>query len=159
MNLHATARPVKFLIASALFAGTLAAMAAVPSSPAPRPPLASGVYDWNALTVQPTKIGARRDVFDAPTVTLANLECHITTVNPGEAPHASHRHADEEMLFIKEGTVEVTINGVARQAGPGSVVFFASDDLHGLRNTGSTPATYFVLRFVPHDLNRPPKNP
>ncbi len=130
-------------------------MAVDPSTPAPKPPLPSGVYDWNALTVQPTKIGARRDVFDASTATLANLECHITTVNPGEAPHAPHRHVDEEMLFIKEGTVEVTINGVAHQAGPGSVVFFASNDLHGLRNVGATPATYFVLRFVPRDLKRP----
>ena len=113
------------------------------------------MFEWNALKVQPTRVGARRDVFDAPTATLASLECHITTVNPGEAPHAAHRHPDEEMLVIKEGTVDVTINGVTRPAGPGAVVFFGSNDLHGLRNTGSTPATYYVLRFVPRDLNRP----
>ncbi len=133
----------------------LALMAADPSSPSPKPPLASGVFEWHTLEVKPTKIGARREVFDGPTATLANLECHVTTVNPGEAPHAAHRHPDEEMLFVKEGTIEVTVNGVARQAGPGAVVFFAANDLHGLRNTGSTPATYYVLRFIPHDLPRP----
>jgi quercetin dioxygenase-like cupin family protein len=132
----------------------LTVMAQAQSPQSPKPMLGSAVFDWDALRVQPTKIGVRREVFDAPTATLANLECHVTTVNPGEAPHAAHRHADEEMLFVKEGTVEVTINGVVRLAGPGAVVFFAANDLHGLRNTGRTPATYYVLRFVPHDLPR-----
>jgi hypothetical protein len=39
------------------------------------------------------------------------------------------------------------------------VVFFGANDLHGLRNTGSTPATYYVLRIVPHDLPRPAPAP
>ena len=134
---------------------SLGAMATAQPATAAKTPVASAVFSWDALPVKPTKVGERRDVFDGPTRTLANLECHITTVNPGEAPHAAHRHPDEEMLFVKEGTIEVTINGVARPAGPGSVVFFASGDLHGIRNTGSAPATYYVLRFVPHDLPRP----
>jgi mannose-6-phosphate isomerase-like protein (cupin superfamily) len=148
-------RLLHLLVALPLAGVSLAAMAAESSSPAPAPVLGSAVFEWNALTAKPTKVGARRDVFDAPTATLAGLECHITTVNPGEAPHTPHRHADEEMLFIKEGTVEVTINGVTHQAGPGAIVFFGSNDLHGLRNTGPTPATYYVLRFVPRDLKRP----
>jgi XRE family transcriptional regulator, regulator of sulfur utilization len=132
--------------------GSLILMAQAPPPTPLKPPLGSGVFDWNQLVAKPTKIGARREVFDAPTATLGNLECHITTVNPGEAPHAPHRHPDEELIFIKEGTLEVMVNGVTRQTGPGSVVFFAANDFHGLRNSGTTPATYYVLRIVPHDL-------
>jgi mannose-6-phosphate isomerase-like protein (cupin superfamily) len=29
--------------------------------------------------------------------------------------------------------------------GPGSVVFVASNEEHGIRNAGSTPAQYFVI--------------
>jgi quercetin dioxygenase-like cupin family protein len=140
-------RVAMFVAASSL---TLLALAQTPTPPKPR--LGSGVFDWNQLAATPTKVGARREVFDAATATLKNLECHVTTVNPGEAPHAPHRHPDEELIIIKEGTVEVMINGVTRQAGPGAVVFFAANDVHGLRNGGTTPATYYVLRIVPHDL-------
>ncbi|HTT57676.1 MAG TPA: cupin domain-containing protein [Opitutaceae bacterium] len=138
------------LMATALLGASLATMASAQT--APKTPVASAVFSWDALAVKPTKIGERREVFDGPTRTLGNLECHVTTVNPGESPHAAHRHPDEELLFVKEGTIEVTINGAVQQAGPGSIVFFASGDLHGIRNTGAVPATYYVLRIVPHDL-------
>jgi quercetin dioxygenase-like cupin family protein len=141
-----------FLVAMFVAGGSLALMALAQTPAPPKPKLGSGVFDWNQLVVKPTKVGARRDVFDAPTATLGNLECHVTTVNPGEAPHTPHRHPDEELIVIKEGTLEVMVNGVTRQAGPGSMVFFAANDFHGLRNGGTTPATYYVLRIVPHDL-------
>jgi hypothetical protein len=36
---------------------------------------------------------------------------HITTLNPGEVPHAPHKHADEEVLCLKEGTLEAFEDG------------------------------------------------
>jgi quercetin dioxygenase-like cupin family protein len=56
------------------------------------------------------------------------------------------------LVIVKEGTLEVTINGASRTAGPGSMFFFASGDLHGLRNVGEGDATYYVIRIYPHDL-------
>jgi quercetin dioxygenase-like cupin family protein len=108
----------------------------------------STVIDWATLAVKPTKTGERRELFDAPTLTLNNFEGHVTTIRPGEVPRPPHRHPDEEMILIKEGTLEVTINGATQRAGAGSVFFYASNDLHGMRNVGSTPATYYVFRFV-----------
>jgi quercetin dioxygenase-like cupin family protein len=113
-----------------------------------RPTMKSTVIDWNKLEVKPTKNGARRELFDGPTATLNNFEGHVTTLNPGEVPHPAHRHPDEEMILIKEGTLEVTINGETKRAGAGSIFFYASNDLHGMKNVGDTVATYFVFRFV-----------
>lgn len=113
-----------------------------------RAPLASTILDWEKLPVVPTKIGERRDLFDTPTATFNNLEGHVTTLNPGETPHAPHQHPDEELLLMKTGLLEVTINGLSRRVGPGSVAFVAANDLHGWRNVGPTPATYFVFRFI-----------
>jgi quercetin dioxygenase-like cupin family protein len=111
--------------------------------------LKSGTFEWAKLTVVPTKVGARREVFDSPSVTCSNIECHVTTLNAGESPHAAHHHPDEELIIVREGMLEATINGVARPpVGRGSILFFASNDEHGLRNAGTTPATYYVVRIV-----------
>lgn len=112
-----------------------------------KPIMQSSVFHWNSLEAKPTKTGARREVFDTPTATLDQLECHVTTINPGEAPHAPHQHPDEELIIVKEGTIEAMQNGVTKQAGPGSIIFEASNQLHGLRNEGKTPATYYVIKW------------
>ena len=51
-------------------------------------------------------------------------------------------------MYVREGVIEATINGVAKRAPMGSVIFFASNDLHGMRNAGDGQASYFVLRFT-----------
>ena len=112
-----------------------------------KPIMQSSVFDWTSIEAKPTKTGARRDFFDAPTATLDQLECHVTTINPGEAPHAPHQHPDEELIIVKEGTLEAMQNGATKQAGPGSIIFEASNQLHGLRNVGKTPATYYVIKW------------
>ena len=125
-------------------AGTLA-IAQQAAAPAP---LASGVFDWNSLPVEKTASGERRAIFDSVTSTVDRLETHITSIGVGQASHAAHRHPDEELIFVREGVIEATINGVAKNAPAGSVIFYASNDLHGMRNAGDTPASYFVLRWT-----------
>ena len=122
------------------------------ASPRSSPPLNSQVLDWSSVAQVPTTVGGCRNFFDAATRTLARLECHATTLRARERAHEAHRHADEEMIFIKEGQLEITINDRIEQATTGAVLFFASMDLHGLRNTGSGPTIYYVLRIFPRDL-------
>lgn len=117
--------------------------------------LPSTVFHWEKMTASPTPKGQCRNLYDRATATLDRFECHITTLNPGEVPHEPHRHPDEELIIIKEGKVEVTINGAAQTAGPGSVIFLASQDLHGLRNPGEQRATYFVQRWTSPGLEGP----
>jgi quercetin dioxygenase-like cupin family protein len=69
-------------------------------------------------------------------------------LNTGSAPHAAHRHPDEELVFVRAGVVEATINGVTHKAPAGSIIFFASNDLHGMRNIGDGQTSYFVLRWT-----------
>jgi quercetin dioxygenase-like cupin family protein len=134
-----------FLIAA--FSSAPAQTPAV-TMPATRAQMGSRAIDWNTLAVVPTKVGERRNVFDAPTATLTNFECHITTLNPGERPHPSHHHPDEELIVLREGALDVTISGRTQRVGPGAVIFFGSNEVHGLKNAGVTRATYYVFRFV-----------
>src|SRR5258708_24143071 len=71
------------------------------------PVMGSSVFDWNALEVKPTKVGARRDVFQAPPPTLDDIQYHVTTLNAGEMAHAPPQHPDQELVIVKEGTIEV----------------------------------------------------
>jgi len=110
--------------------------------------LSSSVFSWGECTEKKTIVGSQRPFFDTPTATLENLEVHATTIKGGEASHAPHRHPDEELVIVREGTLEVIINGKVQKAGPGSVIFFGSNDLHGMRNAGDTPVTYHVIRWI-----------
>jgi XRE family transcriptional regulator, regulator of sulfur utilization len=107
----------------------------------------STVFEWASLEAKTTQTGARRDVMRAPTPTLDELEMHITTLNVGQASHPPHQHPEEELLIVREGTVETLQNGKASRLGPGSIIFHASNDLHNIRNVGSTPATYHVIQW------------
>ncbi len=111
-------------------------------------PLSSAVHSFERMPVSATSSGERRAIFDSRTATLDRLETHITTVNAGSAAHDAHRHPDEELVFVREGTLEVTIDGARHLAPAGSVIFFAANDLHGLRNAGDTRASYHVLRWT-----------
>ncbi len=119
-----------------------------PAAHNPNPTQPSAVFDWEKLTATPTKNGARRAILKGSTRTLKDLSVHATTVAVGEAAHGAHRHPDDEIVLVKEGTLEATIDGVPHRAPTGSVLFFGSNDLHGMRNAGDTPVTYFVIRLV-----------
>jgi quercetin dioxygenase-like cupin family protein len=112
-----------------------------------KPLMGSSIFDWNDIKATPTKIGSTRKFFQAPTATLDELECHVTTLNPGETPHPPHKHPDEEVIIVKEGTVESLVNGQLKRVGPGSVIFQASNQLHSIRNVGSTQAVYHVFKW------------
>jgi quercetin dioxygenase-like cupin family protein len=109
--------------------------------------LASAAYEWEALPVVKTPKGVRRDVFDGPTATLDKAHCHITTLNPGENSGEPRLHLQEEIIIVKEGTVEATFDGKTQTVGPGSIFFFASNAVTRLRNAGDTPATYIVVYY------------
>jgi quercetin dioxygenase-like cupin family protein len=128
------------VVASAAFgaAATLAAQ---------KPVMKSTVWEWTSLEAKPTSIGSVRTVIRSPTPTLDELEIHITTLNPGEVSHPPHKHPEEELLIVKEGTVETLQDGVASRLGPGSIIFQASNEMHNIRNAGSTPATYHVIQW------------
>jgi quercetin dioxygenase-like cupin family protein len=109
--------------------------------------LGSQVFDWKDMVAKPNATGEVRTVVRAPTVTLDELEIHITTLKPGLASHAPHQHPNEEMLIVREGTVEALVNGQLKRVGPGSIIFQASNQLHNIKNVGDVPATYHVINW------------
>jgi quercetin dioxygenase-like cupin family protein len=124
----------------------LPALMAASGTP-PNNVLPSKVYQFDSLPVRTDSKTHNefRQVFTGETHTGCPIDLHITTLQPGQMPHPSHQHVHEEMMLVKEGTLEVTISGKTISAGPGSVIYIASNDVHGLKNAGTVPAQYFVL--------------
>jgi uncharacterized cupin superfamily protein len=139
------------ILVASLSVAVTAVVTAV-AQPNGKPLMHSSWFDWNTLKVTLTKTGERRDIFDSPTATLDRFECHATTINPGEAPHPAHKHVEEELLIIKEGTLETVQNGQTNRVKAGGVVFEASNEPHGIRNVGTNSATYYVLKWYPPGL-------
>lgn len=107
--------------------------------------LTSAVYDWNKMQAVTVSNGVRRALFEGPTATLDKINCHITTLNPGQSSGPPRLHRQEEVVVVKEGTIEATYDGHTETVGPGSVIFFASHATTCLRNPAKVPATYTVI--------------
>jgi quercetin dioxygenase-like cupin family protein len=112
-------------------------------------PLPSTMYPYDKLPVETSNGAKFRAILKGKLATGESLEVHETTLPPGGAPHPPHRHTHSEMWLIREGTVELTVNGTRYRLGPGSVGFVHSNDEHGISNPGLAPATYFVVAIGP----------
>ena len=133
------------LLGEAETVATPSSSAAKPAGVGAKAVLHSTVLDWNKTVAKPTAVGSVRSFVDQPTPMLANLEIHVTTLNPGQSPHPPHQHAHEELMIVREGELEALVQGEWKPAGPGSILFMASNELHGVRNPGSVPAVYHVI--------------
>lgn len=123
----------------------LPALAASAGLAAEKPALASNAYRFEDLPVNTSGENRFRAILEGVTHAGCRLEAHETELAPGGMPHPAHRHPQEEMFLVREGTLEVTIAGHSTRLGPGGVAFIASNEEHGIRNAGATHAQYFVL--------------
>src|SRR5258708_5782810 len=123
MMSHMTRRDVTLLSAGLLAATAKAQKSGLPILP-------SKAYRFEDLVVK----GNGRAVFDGLTHSGFHVDLHETDLAPGQAPHAAHRHEHEEIVMLREGTLEITIEGKVSIVGPGSVVYAASNELHGWKN-------------------------
>jgi mannose-6-phosphate isomerase-like protein (cupin superfamily) len=132
-----------------LFSGLVASAVDLEGLPNQENSLPSTTYPFSELPMRSGDGAAIWPVLKGKLATAESLEVHETTLPPGAVPHAPHHHVHSEMWLIREGTVQLTINGTSHVIGPGSVGFVHSNDEHGIKNVGTTPATYFVVAVGP----------
>jgi quercetin dioxygenase-like cupin family protein len=77
------------------------------------------------------------------------LEMHESTIQPGAQHEAVGTHLHNEIWLVREGTAELTTNGVARTIAAGDVGICCAGDKHFIANTSDKPVTYFVVTVGP----------
>jgi quercetin dioxygenase-like cupin family protein len=77
------------------------------------------------------------------------LEMHESTIEPGAQHEAVGTHLHSEIWLVREGTGELTTNGVARTMVAGDVGICVAGDKHFIANTSNKPVTYFVVTVGP----------
>jgi mannose-6-phosphate isomerase-like protein (cupin superfamily) len=132
-TIHSTgARPATYLMFkwSAPAAGT-------------RTPLPSGVFEYESEVVpaQPKPM-AQKLLFQQGTELLVKLHAHLTTLQPG-AGYEPHADPYDVAIILLSGEVET----VGQRVRPVGVIYYSAGELHGIRNVGTTPATYLVFEF------------
>lgn len=111
--------------------------------------LPDGVIDLDTLGPSELVDGCRVFThYNGPTDQLSGLCAGMCVLEPGASPHPPHRHPEEEFLIIADGSGEIECAGKTTQVGPGAVMYCAGDVLHGIKNTGKVPLTFYWSKWL-----------
>lgn len=83
-------------------------------------------------------------LLEGRTAQLGKLHSHLTVLAPG-ATYEAHADPYDVAFVVLSGTIET----IGSTAGPGTVLYCAAGELHGMRNPGGEPARYLVFEFHP----------
>ena len=111
------------------------------------PTLPSKVYRHDQIPYKGDEKKKAREFFKGPTHSGFNLEMHETILGAGVESHAPHQHAHEEIMTVLAGTLQAYRDGKTESAPAGSVIYFESNQMHNVRNAGTTPCRYYVLEL------------
>jgi quercetin dioxygenase-like cupin family protein len=127
----------------------LPAIAGADTGPQGEEVLPTKMYPFDQLVPHKSGTAEIRPILRGKLATGESVEVHETTLPPGGAPHPAHHHVHTEMWLVREGTVELTVNGTPHHLSAGALAFVRSNEEHGIKNQGSVPATYFVVAIGP----------
>jgi XRE family transcriptional regulator, regulator of sulfur utilization len=139
-------------LAAATASAQTAAPAAADNSVEKLPVLKTKAYLFNDIPETVNGKNKQRRLFTGKLHTGFKLESHQSDIAPGEVNHPPHQHLREEMMLIREGTMELTISGKPMRLGPGDVGFIGSNEIHNAKNVGTARAVYFIVNLGRDDV-------
>lgn len=109
----------------------------------------SKVYSFTETPAEKNNQGETRLILKGETTHLKNFEISAITLNPHTLSESGNKNPDfEGFVFMKEGNIKITLNGIEREIGPGSIALFMPGENLAIENNGTVPATYFLVQYV-----------
>jgi quercetin dioxygenase-like cupin family protein len=92
--------------------------------------------------------------FRGPTNACTLMSCHISVLSPGHCPHPPHIHAEEELLVVLDGEVEIELaddpgrsNSRRHRMTPGMFSYYPATQHHTIHNVGRRAANYLMFKW------------
>ena len=90
--------------------------------------MTSTAIEWNSLEVKTNATGSSRKFFQrAPPPPLTCWNAMLPPSNPGATNHVILQRPNDEVIIVKEGTIEAFVKDKWVRVGPGSVIFNAAN--------------------------------
>lgn len=108
----------------------------------------SKVYSFSRAKIEKTASGWKRELISGATAHLAKFEIVSNTLLSGNASQEKRTHSDcEEIIFIREGEVKISIGDASKTMVAGSVALIMPGDEYLLENAGKSDATYYRIQY------------
>lgn len=145
-------------LALLLLAGAGCAATSERDEPRKSGPFESAVIPSEQGVVERVPAGQLLRYLDgATTPSITDLMTAVATMQPGQQFHPPHVHAEEELLWIARGEGVWSLAGEDFPAKAGDLLYVEPWVEHGLRNSGTTPLEFFVVKWNP--AGRPAPEP
>ncbi len=82
---------------------------------------------------------------------MKSFESGNVYLKKGEAPHPPHRHIDEEIMLVTQGSGEIVVDGQVTKVNPGSMMYTGSNVEHGIVNTGDEELVFYYFKWIKKD--------
>ena len=156
-------QPTRIAIVLSVAAGAVLAASDLPAFWRPEL-MGTRIVKASELRTVEGQEGAMQLYFQAPTSTLLNVGLRSMTMAPGTTPHPARPYSQttEGILLVKEGTLDVQLDEkdpAVERLEPGSALFLAPNQWHSLKNTGTTPVTFFEMGWTSPGMNGEPDYP
>lgn len=81
-------------------------------------------------------------------------DVHVVHHDPG-TEREEHTHGEEHIIFIRAGRMEWSVDGEARETGPGDTVVTPTDVPHGWKVLGDEPSQVVCVTAPPEPESEP----
>lgn len=89
--------------------------------------------------------GDSRSALRGQLATGEHVAVHESTQPAGVPGNPAHRIQHTEFICVREGAIEYEHDGVTERASAGDILLVARGTMHGLRNVGAGPLSFFVI--------------
>jgi (S)-ureidoglycine aminohydrolase len=124
-------------------------------------PIKSDVYPWKDVPVEKTTTGFKRTIIKGTGTDFQSMEVDVITLEKDKTEAETPSADTEEMVIVKNGKLEIVLNGKAQTVGRGSVAIIMPGDSRSFKNVADGQTTYYVLRYKskePMEMERAEKS-